>query len=941
MRLGDSSTPLETMNPTIMSSSHVEQTSELGPNAKNILESVPRSYRKAWEKMTPKQRAEACEAIFTDRDYDKRQDQKAVLVEVSKYRGWSNGMQFKEIARNLSVADKGQACFEVASSRQMSDRFYSAAICEWMLVRHLSAIGKYLDKAGIPNEEGGLNEFKATLDVQTLVRLFIAHRDEPAEFSLTYLAYVFVESRNKKNNVWLNAEKALAVALGKQAGKSVAAEQENPPAGPAGSEGLAFPLSTLSMYERALIRALVDGAISRTSTLKAEEAEQMVKQLVDAAPSKVSHCFLLGFAQALHGRALSMLESGATTARIRWHIAGYLLGCARDGKHKETYEKLMARDAMLDRLLEDGNTTHPELIECGIVMARIFAAAEDHGRLSKLCRMLKATQMELATFPIVRAALDLASKLTSDEKYDASNELLDAAIFAIDSVRSGTSDEDLRQYYREMADYQRASSLLGLKQFKDAQAIYSKFINDPDSRHRMGARVWMSLSKAGVSRIEEIFPQGTKDKFADVVRKLEIVSNEVIEAGASTHRLAQICNGLWLQHSGKHAEAVKAFDLALAGMPADSSYRRRKIQQWTSLCRAVSLVHELSDDHRHDIKATLLEAKEAGLRPANWYLLDIASPLGVFNDHELVDLLGRLLPEGDLPTFNKTQWNSGAVQSDPMLQVTYLAWLESSNEPTQIKWKQAAALMEAGWKVGGPAPEDALDFLSFLAFQDERLAGRLIELLASLGPSDGMLGQQELTTLQARLHASRGEMPQAIALLTPLFFNVANAPDQYLQQMALAIYDDIKEMGGNVQAMDALRSKLLDRFEPDVEIGPDIVAEAGDMLVLYVGGNETQKRYEEDVRSSIEAKYPNVRVEYFCPGWSSNWNKVVDIVKPRLLKADGLVLSYYVRTMFGRTIRKACPDNCPWWGAEGHGKASIIRGLEKAIQHAALRRRNA
>jgi hypothetical protein len=247
-------------------------------------------------------------------------------------------------------------------------------------------------------------------------------------------------------------------------------------------------------------------------------------------------------------------------------------------------------------------------------------------------------------------------------------------------------------------------------------------------------------------------------------------------------------------------------------------------------------------------------------------------------------------------------------------------------------------LLGAGWKNGGAAPEDALDFLSFLAFQDERQAGRLINLLAELGPSDGMLSHQEVITLQARLHASRGEMPQAIALLTPLFFNVANAPDQYLQQMALAIYDDIKEMRGDVQALDSLRSKLRERFEPDAEISPDIVAEAGDMLILYVGGNETQKRYEEEVRATLSAKYPNVRIEYFCPGWSSNWNKVVDVVKPRLLKADGLVLSYYVRTMFGRTIRKACPDNCPWWGAEGHGKASIIRGLEKAIQHAALRK---
>jgi tetratricopeptide (TPR) repeat protein len=921
-----------------MSSNPIEQGSEAISHQDNILENVPRSYRQAWARMTPSQRAEACEAIFTGRNYDKKKPQASVLTEISKHRGWSNGMQFKEIARNLSPTDKGQACFEVASARPLSDNFYATAVCEWLLVRHLSSIGMYLDKAGIPNQGGSMDGNNETLSEAQVAKLFHAYQADPADFGLAYFAYLMVECRSKKNKLWQNAEKALAVALGRQQEKPPLVEKPAQAADKTEPEPLAYPKSTLTMYERSLVRALVDGAISRTSNLKAEEAEQMVRQLIDAAPSKVSHCFLLGFAQALHGRAISMLESGSTGARIRWHVAGYVLGRARYGARKEAYESLMASGVLLDKLLEEERQPHPEFIECGVVLAQMFAAAEDHARLSKLCGMLRATQMGRATFMIVSEALDLASKLTSDEKNESSVELIDAAVSALKGIESGSADDIVVQYYIDVADYQRASALLGMKKFKEAQAIYSKIINNPESSHRMGARVWMSLSKAGVTRVEEIFPQGKKAKFDEVVRKLAIVSDEVAAVGVSRHRLAQICNGLWLQHSGKHADAIKAFDLALAGMPADSSYRRRKIQQWTSLCRAVSLVHELNDEHRHDIKVALLEAKEAGIKPASWYLLEIASPLGIFADHELVDLLGQMLPDGDLPSFNKTQWETGSVKSDPRLQVTYLAWLESSNEPQQAKWDQAAVMMEAGWRTGGQAPEDALDFLSFLAFQDGRLAGKLIEILAKLGPSDGMLSLQELTTLKARLHASRGELQQAVGLLTPLFFSVANAHDQYLQHMALAVYEDVKEMKGDLAPLESLKQKLLAQLEPDEALDPDLVKEAGDITVMYVGGNETQKRYEEDVRKIFASKYPNVSIEYFCPGWSSNWNKVVDVIRPKLAKADGMLLSYYVRTMFGRTIRRACPDNCPWWGADGHGKASIIRGLEKAIQHAALRK---
>jgi hypothetical protein len=921
-----------------MSSNSIEQGSEAVTPPDNILENIPRSYRQAWARMTPSQRAEACEAIFTDRHYDKRKSQASVLTEISKHRGWSNGMQFKEIARNLSPADKGQACLEVASARPLNDNFYATAVCEWLLVRHLPAIGKYLDKAGITNQEGSMDGITGPLNEAQVTTLFHAYQAEPTDFCMAYFAYMMVECRNKKNKLWQNAERALTASLGKQPDKPKPPEQPLPAAKAAGPDMASFPKSTLSMYEEALLRALVNGAISRTSNLKAIEAEQMVRQLIDDAPGKQSHCFLLGFAQALHGRAIAMIETGSTAARIRWHIAGYVLGRSRDERPKEAYESLMAGGALLDRLLEEENANHPELIECGVALAGLFGAADDHARLAKLCRMLSATQLGMYTFSIVGAALDLASKLTSDEKHESSIELIDAATFAINRLQAGTGDAAIKEFYLEMADYQRASALLGMKKFKEAQAIYSKMVADPESGHHMGARVWMSLSKAGVARIEELFPQGSKDKFADIVRKLAVVSEEVRKEGASRHRLAQICNGLWLQHSGKHADAIKAFDLALAGMPADSSYRRRKIQQWTSLCRAVSLVHDLNDEHRHDIKVALLEAKEAGIKPASWYLLEIASPLGVFADHELVDLLGQMLPDGDLPSFNRTQWATGAVKADPRLQVTYLAWLESSNEPQQVKCDQAAILLESGWRAGGQAPEDALDFLSFLAFQDVGLAGKLIELLAKLGPSDGMLSQQELTTLRARLHASRGELQQAVGLLMPLFFSVANAQDQYLQQMALAIYEDVKEMKGDLEPLESLRQKLLAQLEPDEALDPDLVKEAGEITVIYVGGNETQKRYEEDVRKTFASKYPNVAIEYFCPGWSSNWNKVVDVIRPKLAKADGMLLSYYVRTMFGRTIRKACPDNCPWWGADGHGKASIIRGLEKAIQHAALRK---
>jgi tetratricopeptide (TPR) repeat protein len=892
--------------------------------------------------MSADQRREVCSAIFAERTaYDKKKDIKSILSEISKHRGWTNGMQFKEIARHLTPEDKAAACFEVAEAHQLSDNFYAFGIREWLIDRHIKDIGLRLDEVGIPNEEGMMEKTTGTMPIESVAKLFVGFRDRPTTYGFAYLGHILYDGTKTKALAWKNAQAALTQALGRPAEDKPA----DPPVQPAPTaedkKWTDFLPSPLSMYERALLRSLVEGAINRGSNLKAVEAEQMVRQLIDASPGQPRHCFLLGFAQALHGRALDMIELGATAERDRWHLAGYLLGLARDTSHRDVYSRLVVDAPLLDRLLENERLSQPELIECGVTLAKVLAAGDDHGRLAKLCGLLRVNMLGFHNFTIANAALGLASKLTSEEKYEPALELIQAALVPVVAVKDSGGDEALHDYFLEMAEYQKASVLLGLKKFKEAQAIYSKMIADTSSRHRMGARVWMSLSKAGVNRVEDIFPQGSAEKYQDIIRKLEIVSKEVSDNEASKHRLALICHGLWLQSAKDHKGAIHAFDLALARMSGDSSYRRRKIQQWTQLCRAVSLIRDYEDGHIHDIKVAFQEAKEAGLAPSAWYLLEIVSELGYFDDPELIDLFGQLLPEGSLPDFNKAQWKSGAVKSDPHLQVTYLAWLESSNEPLETKWTQTVGLLRAGWRQGGAAPEDALDFLSFLAFQDARQAARLIALLDELGPSDGMLSQQEIVTLKARLYASSGDLTQAVALLTPLFFGVANSMDGYLQQMALAIYDDIQEMRGDVAPLTPLRQKLLAQLEPDDSLDPDIVRGAGEIVLLYVGGNETQRRYEADIRTEFAETYPNVVIEYYCPGWSSNWNKTLDQIKPRLAGADGLLLSYYVRTMFGRSLRKACPANCPWWGADGHGKASIMRGLIKAAQQAAIRRQAA
>ena len=85
-------------------------------------------------------------------------------MEISSYRGWSNGAQLKEIIRNLSDADKAQACLEVVQSAQLGNQFYLEAIREWLIHNYIKPIGEYMDAVGIPNKDGIVDEVKMPLE---------------------------------------------------------------------------------------------------------------------------------------------------------------------------------------------------------------------------------------------------------------------------------------------------------------------------------------------------------------------------------------------------------------------------------------------------------------------------------------------------------------------------------------------------------------------------------------------------------------------------------------------------------------------------------------------------------------------------------------------------------------------------------------------------------
>jgi hypothetical protein len=104
--------------------------------------------------------------------------------------------------------------------------------------------------------------------------------------------------------------------------------------------------------------------------------------------------------------------------------------------------------------------------------------------------------------------------------------------------------------------------------------------------------------------------------------------------------------------------------------------------------------------------------------------------------------------------------------------------------------------------------------------------------------------------------------------------------------------------------------------------------------ILYIGGNETQERYIEPLKKDWRTSWPGLQAEFYLPGWDSGWDAHWDKIAPKIPTFSAVVLSPLVRTQFGRTVRRNCNENTPWFSCTGRGKASIKRSVENAANWA-------
>ena len=181
-----------------------------------------------------------------------------------------------------------------------------------------------------------------------------------------------------------------------------------------------------------------------------------------------------------------------------------------------------------------------------------------------------------------------------------------------------------------------------------------------------------------------------------------------------------------------------------------------------------------------------------------------------------------------------------------------------------------------------------------------------------------------------RLFESTGEMAEAKATLLTLTHRAISDGSEDVPDLI----GKLRDMGASVEAIQNLESRVEAASVATAAELPSPLPDARELkaTIFFVGCDSLHADFREAVVDAIQADHPNSLVKFVLPGWGSSWARILKSMEPRLERADAIVLTRFVRTHLGRTVRRiASEKSIPWVACTGQGRTSIERSIRQAI----------
>jgi hypothetical protein len=885
--------------------------------------------RDVWDGLSAEERLEASEAFLTDAGNHKK------II-----RPLSRKVNFREVAlQRQSLEWKAKKLAAYMLSSELIGHLDDVLKCLHFEKRRDLMIA-FLDAAGIPHNNGGIDgEIDQPPDNERLVAGYKAVRlDYPRDVILTYFRTLLALEGD--GGTW----QALPSLLARIEEETCT---EDTPTGRVQQEPEAqgtLPESSeeFTSLDNLLIQTIVHTALQIEGAPSREQLDDLTGELLSLSGTRKRSFFHRGFYDAIFSEDVCAAHEGENVESRLWYVAGAVMGWTRRKKTELVVDFFSKEATLLEEIVADQNSSRIRML-----LPVLYPACRDHGLHSTAVGLLQQGLPKLEGrrwFDLCRSVLaDSAAFLREGDAASALAylETLPEPDFSQENISSRFASFG-RRLIRKKA---QCLQMLG---HMEAAEERLKFLSEfGDFEESIEAVTDLGLIVGGFESIYRILPMSDREIYITKVKALERGRNLFENATnrergpqESRARNARFALGI-LAAFGKRnepLEAAKHFTLALTGMLRDeAAYSAGNLLDWTKFLLGLAALETCDESRLAAASAHIRHALKNNAAWPSWLLLRCLDAAALHDDRDLVsEVADTLLKLDDEEAFPKIR-TTGALKKIPALLEKYANWILGAKLSVKKREEEWTFLLRLALEAEDlKVAEKALEELEVLAHEWRDFTDRFLLLLADSINYSPTWTPFDADEASIHLLESRGRFEEAAEFLKQRFWEARVERTPKAKAECEAILAALEEMGRPESDLNAMRQNVPELAEAASEAaGSEDLAhgklrKGAGVSVLFVGGNETQARYDKQIKEEIASFFSGVTVDFEHPGWGSNWAPVCDLIQSRLSSYDAIVLSHLVRTNMGRRIRKMCGEAPPWFACRGKGAESIKRSIVQA-----------
>ncbi|MDQ6978974.1 MAG: hypothetical protein Q9M09_02215 [Mariprofundaceae bacterium] len=682
---------------------------------------------------------------------------------------------------------------------------------------------------------------------------------------------------------------------------------------------------------------IIATALQESGALSHDKIADLLDELLHLNSRRTHHYFHIGFADALLlQHEIKDVYASTTMDGLRkaWYVTGWLAACVHQGDDeafKTTYATW-------------GYELEPYIGTSGFMGTalanHLFDYMAAHQYHHEALNMLKA-MIQVANDRFVIKALQAGEQLLHLEGPGIALDYLTQVVQRMEQASAGFDAETL---FRAKRRYGQVLQAMG--RFTKALE-YFEALNQSAPRAELFADI--ALLRAGFRALHEVRLKASKEQQQGMLAALSKAVNDaeqavaLVENAANANYILAMTAFLRFRNHQQTEDGEQAqyyARQAVVGMLLSRARRFYETMGMLSTAQFIEvsmLVYRINSADVPDIHSKWSGIHSLSMIPEDDVVFFLEG-VSLVDASLLPDIAIKLI-ESHAPQAWHLFCRSGVLpqvlrHGDESV-LTYLqqAMHSDREEPNAEAYAQSMVLLNAMPQSPNSAllelGRDALDVMEHSAWHNSALRADFDQYLLD---KKHLLFWSEEDGLWARVYLARimGNDTRCAALMPELFYlyrdQRGNAALQILEQCKAWQIDR------------ALIQQLKQALPTDSVETTSHSSAPQPVRIVFIGGNEIQQRYDDDVIAWVGKTLPHVRLRFEHTGWSSNWNRELDHLLSCVKAADVVVLMCMMRTTLGRHLRKKIDR--PWVPCTGSGRGAIQLSIQEASRVVGEQRRS-